>query len=124
MRERRHGPIAVAACYDAVADRVRVGLNIGIELAFAPAIIEGLSGATAVQLQDVEISPAGLGLHFPQLDADVYLPGLLDGILGTRAWMASHLGAEGGKVRSPAKATAARKNGERGGRPRKAAVGK
>ena len=24
----------------------------------------------------IEISPSGLGLHFPAIDADIYLPGL------------------------------------------------
>ena len=123
MQERRRGPIAVGARYDTTADRVRIELSTGIELGFPPALIEGLGGATPAQLQDIEVAPAGLGLHFPQIDADIYLPGLLEGVLGTRAWMASHLGTAGGKARSPAKATAARENGKRGGRPSKAAAG-
>jgi hypothetical protein len=124
MQEHRRGPVALAARYDAATDRVRVELSTGIELGFAPAIIQGLDGATPAQLQDIELSPAGLGLHFPPLDADIYLPGLLEGTLGSRAWMARHLGATGGKARSSAKATAARENGKKGGRPRKAAAGK
>ena len=123
MQERRRGPIVVAACYDATADRVRIELSTGIELGVPPALIEGLDGATPAQLQDIDVSPAGLGLHFPRIDADIYLPGLIEGVLGTRAWMASRLGAEGGKVRSAAKATAARKNGQKGGRPRKTGAG-
>jgi hypothetical protein len=40
-------------------------------------------------LSKIEISPSGLGLHFPAIDADLYLPALLDGFLGSRRWMAS-----------------------------------
>jgi hypothetical protein len=53
------------------------------------------------------------------VDADLYLPALLDGFLGPRKWMASRLGTTGGKVRSTAKIAAAKRNGRRGGRPRK-----
>jgi hypothetical protein len=123
VQARRRGPAAVAVRYDTPTDRVRVELSTGIERGFAPRIVEGLSGATPAQLQHIEVSPAGLGLHFPELDADIYLPGLIEGMLGSRAWTARQLGAEGGRVRSPAKATAARKNGQKGGRPRKTGVG-
>jgi hypothetical protein len=60
-----------------------------------------------------------LGLHFPTLDADLYLPSLLEGFLGSRRWMAAQLGKAGGSVTSSAKTAAARANGKRGGRPRK-----
>jgi len=49
------------------------------------------------------------------------VPGLLQGTFGTRRWMAGELGAAGGKARSTAKVAAARENGRKGGRPRKAA---
>jgi hypothetical protein len=65
----------------------------------------------------------GLGLHFPKLDADLYLPALLDGWLGSRRWMAARMGERGGRARSAAKRTASRANGKLGGRPRKAARG-
>jgi hypothetical protein len=57
-----------------------------------------------------------------KLDAHLYLPALMQGIFGTKAWMAAQLGASGGRARSAAKAAAARANGKRGGRPRKAAA--
>jgi hypothetical protein len=56
------------------------------------------------------------------LDADIYLPALLEGFLGSKRWMAGRLGAAGGRSTSTAKASAARKNGRSGGRPRKAAI--
>jgi len=72
------------------------------------------------KLREIEITPTGLGIHFPQIDADLYLPSLLDGFLGSKMWM-SRLGQRGGSAASPAKAAAARANGKLGGRPRKAA---
>ncbi|HEY9549132.1 MAG TPA: DUF2442 domain-containing protein, partial [Kiloniellaceae bacterium] len=70
-------------------------------------------------LAQVEICMAGRGLHFPTLDADLYIPALLDGIFGSARWTAAKLGQAGGKVKSAAKASASRENGKLGGRPRK-----
>jgi hypothetical protein len=78
-----------------------------------------LEHAKIDDLGEIEISPSGLGIHFPKLDADLYLPALLEGFLGSRRWMATEMGKRGGRVTSDAKATAARENGKLGGRPRK-----
>jgi hypothetical protein len=116
---RTNVPHAVAAHYDRKADRIVLALSSNIELMFSPGNVEGLEEATSAQLAAIEISPSGFGIHFPKLDADIYLPALLEGVLGSRRWMASRLGAEGGKSRSKSKRTAARANGKLGGRPRK-----
>ncbi|MBQ1763160.1 MAG: DUF2442 domain-containing protein, partial [Aquincola sp.] len=68
---------------------------------------------------EIEVSPSGLGLHVPALDADLYLPALLDGFFGSRKWMAASLGQAGGRASTQAKAAASRANGKLGGRPRK-----
>jgi Protein of unknown function (DUF2442) len=83
---RADGPIAVAARYDRRSGRVVVTLSSGIEVMFGPDQAKGLQGAKPAQLGAIEISPSGLGLHFPKLDADLYLPPLLDGWLGARRW--------------------------------------
>jgi hypothetical protein len=84
-----------------------------------------LRGASADDLKEIEVSELGFGIHFPRLDADLYVPALLDGVLGSRRWMATQLGAARGRARSPVKAAASRENGKRGGRPRKGiAIGK
>ena len=115
-------PRAIAARYDRRVSRIVISLSSGLELAFPPHIVEGLSEAKPADLADVEISPTGLGLHFPKIDADLYIPSLLDGVFGSRHWMASGLGKLGGSSRSEAKASASRNNGKLGGRPRKTAV--
>jgi hypothetical protein len=119
---RATGPIAVAARYDRRRDRIIVSLNNGLELAFPPRIAQGLEHATPACLTEIELSPSGIGIHFPKLDAHLYLPALLQGVFGFKAWMAAQLGAAGGRVRSDAKSAAARENGKRGGRPRKIAA--
>ena len=112
-------PTAVAARYDRRVGRVVIALSTGLEIGFKPHDAQGLEAARPAQLADIEISPSGLGLHFPQLDADLYLPALLQGFLGSRQWMAQAMGKVGGKAVTPQKADAARANGRLGGRPRK-----
>jgi hypothetical protein len=77
-----------------------------------------LAGASPDELAQVEVTPSGEGLHWETLDVDLSIPALMVGIFGTKAWMAE-LGSRGGSVTSTTKAKAARKNGKRGGRPRK-----
>jgi hypothetical protein len=76
-----------------------------------------LAQARDAELADIEILGSGHGLHWPALDADFTVPGLLMGVFGTRAWMASELARRAGQAKSPAKAAAARANGRKGGRP-------
>lgn len=91
-------------------------LSNGATFAFPPSLVEGLSGATPEQLAEIEVSPIGFGLHWPQLDEDYSVPGLMNGIFGTAKWMAT----KAGRATSEAKAAAARANGAKGGRPRRA----
>jgi hypothetical protein len=116
---RLAAPTAVSAKYLRATRRVSVALNTGIEVIFPADRTEGLAQARSSDLANIEITPSGLGLHFPRLDADIYLPALLEGVLGTRRWMAASLGKKGGSARSKAKANASRENGKLGGRPRK-----
>ncbi len=116
---RASHPYAVAARFDRRLDRIVVRLSTNLEIAFSPRDAEGLECATPAQLSSIEISPSGFGIYFPKLDADIYIPALLEGFLGSRKWMASRLGAQGGRSMSPAKVTAAKRNGQSGGRPRK-----
>ncbi|MDO8901731.1 MAG: DUF2442 domain-containing protein [Phenylobacterium sp.] len=115
-------PKAVTARYDRRVSRIVVELDNGLELAFPPRLAEGLEAATPAELSEIEISPLGDGLHWPSLDVDLHVPGLLSGVFGSKAWMARTLGAAGGRARSARKASAARENGRKGGRPKKAVI--
>src|SRR3954454_2897026 len=111
-------PRARAARYDRRRRRIVVELTNGCTFAFPPHLAQGLEAATDDQLAGVELLGAGYGLHWDTLDADLSVPGLLAGLFGTGAYMARRAG----QATSPAKAEAARKNGVRGGRPRKSAA--
>jgi hypothetical protein len=115
----RRTPVATAVRYDRRIGRIVIDLSSGLEVAFRANDAQGLERAKPSELSKIEISPSGLGIRFPLLDADLYLPALLEGFLGSRRWMAAQMGKAGGKVSTKAKAAAARRNGKLGGRPRK-----
>lgn len=112
-------PAATAVRYDRRSARVVIKLASGLHITFAPRDVQGLEKEQPDDLANAEVSPSGLGIHFPRLDADIYLPALLEGFLGTQRWMAAQRGKAGGSVTTPAKSAAARANGKLGGRPRK-----
>lgn len=112
-------PAVVAARYDRRIARIVITLDTGLDLAFAPHLAQGFEEAKPADLDVIEISPSGLGVHFPKIDADIYVPALIEGLLGTRRWMAAENGRAGGKAATSAKAAAARENGKAGGRPKK-----
>jgi len=114
-------PRAVSAHYDRRSGHIVVHLTSKLIVSFSPRDAQGLEDARATQLDEIEISPSGYGIYFPKLDADIYVPGLLEGLRGSRKWMASRLGQIGGQSRSRAKKKASRVNGRLGGRPRKSA---
>ena len=116
--QARHA-LATAVRFDRRRKKLILTLDSGLELAFAPHLAQGLQDASADDLAEVHISPSGLGLHFPALDADLYVPALLDGLLGSSRWIAAQNGRSGGQVQSAAKSHAARLNGARGGRPKR-----
>jgi len=120
---QRQFPHAVSARYDRASDKVVVELSSKLTLSFSPQDAQGLENAKRSELEEIELSPSGFGIHFPKLDADLYVPGLLEGLMGSRKWMAARLGQVGGRSRSRAKKAASRANGRLGGRPRKAASG-
>ena len=119
---QRAYPRAVSAHFDRANGRVVVELSSKLAVSFRPQDAQGLEKAKPADLAEIEVSPSGFGLHFPRLDADLYVPGLLEGFLGSRKWMAATLGHVGGQSRSHLKKAAARANGRLGGRPRKKAT--
>lgn len=118
-QEDNSEPRAVRAYYDVAGGRIMVELRDGCLFGFPPSLAQGLQDATPEQLAEVRVEGAGHGLRWEALDADLNIPGLLAGRLGSARWMGAQLGHRGGKSSSVAKAAAARENGRKGGRPRK-----
>ena len=112
-------PTVVSVKYDRRIARIVIALSTGLELAFSPKLAQGLENAHPAELMDVEITPSGMGVRFPRLDTDFYIPALLEGFLGSKRWMASLIGKAGGTASTEAKVAAARQNGKSGGRPKK-----
>ncbi|HTB17520.1 MAG TPA: DUF2442 domain-containing protein [Bryobacteraceae bacterium] len=118
-----HIPHAISAYFDKKSRRMVIELSSKLIVSFSPRDVEGIEHATPSQLNEIEISPSGFGIHFPAVDADLYVPALLEGFLGSKTWMASRLGQIGGQSRSKAKQTASRANGKLGGRAKSGRVG-
>ena len=72
-----HHPLAHAVSFD--SDSLIVDLIDGRTLSVPLAWFPSLSSATSSQLQDWEILGDGEGIHWPQLDEDLSVNGLLLG---------------------------------------------
>lgn len=96
-----------------------VGLSNGRRLVLPVEDVQGLGNATREQIQHYELLGHGTGISFPELDVDLYVPALIEGVYGNRRWMAQ-LGKKGGSAKTAAKRMAAKANGTKGGRPARA----
>jgi hypothetical protein len=122
-RHLRQGPLAKEIEYRSGSglDLFILKLTDGTRCVLPREDLQGLQSGTKQQLARVEIVGGGTGLHWPDLDADLYVPALLRGIYGNKLWMAK-IGRKGGLARSTAKKQASRANGKLGGRPRQNAA--
>jgi hypothetical protein len=100
-----------------------VKLSSGRRLVLPIEDLQGLGNATSKQIQNYELLGRGTGISFPDLDVDLYVPALIEGVYGNRRWMAQ-LGKKGGSAKTAAKRKAAKANGAKGGRPARAAAAK
>ncbi len=114
----RFEPRAKRVRYDRSRRQVIIELASGASFAFPPRLVEGLAGASSEALSAIEVDGVGFTLHWPELDVDYTVGGLISGVFGTAQWMA----AKAGQAQSAKKAAAARANGRKGGRPRKSAA--
>lgn len=114
-------PRAERVAYDARKKQILLYLRRGATVALAVDRIPWLQAATPRQLRGLRATQFGHGIVLDELDIHISVQGILRDLIGLTG-SAAVMGAEGGKAKSPAKATAARANGKRGGRPRKKAV--
>lgn len=80
-------PRAQTVRIDAEHRTLIVTLNDGRAMSLRIDELQEIHGASPDQLQNVEITPQGFGLHWEELDADLYIPALARGVYGTRRWM-------------------------------------
>lgn len=116
-------PRAMQALYDSATGRVTLELTNGCSYVFPTHLVQDLQDASSADLALIEVDGLGFNLHWPALDVDLYVPAIVAGVFGTQGWMTRELARVAGQKTSPAKAAAARSNGSKGGRPRKAAAG-
>lgn len=62
-----------------------------LQIAFRPHDAQELEDARPDPLSKIEITRSGLGIHFPQIDADIYLRALLEGFSHLLARLLDHL---------------------------------
>ena len=110
-------PRASMASFDPRTGTITLDLANGCSFVFPARLIQGLEDAADDDLAAVELSPQGHGLHWEGPDVDISIPGLVNGVFGTRAYVARIAR----KSKKPAKTAASRANGAKGRRPRKAA---
>jgi hypothetical protein len=118
---RRTKPYAASARYDRRTRTVRIVLKSGAEVSLPLAMFPELAGAKPAELADLELLGSGSCLNWERLDVQYSVPATIRDALGPWVLMQA-AGSAGGSVRSKAKAVAARENGKKGGRPRKAAA--
>jgi hypothetical protein len=84
-------PEAVGVHYYPAMARVVVFLASGTDVSFAPSDVLGLENAGPDELSHAQISPSGLGVCFPELHIDLYIPGLVEGVVGSESWLAPQM---------------------------------
>lgn len=111
-------PTGTSYHFDPQSRIISIRMNDGSRIDFSAQKIRELQQATSEQIEQGYITAAGDAIHWDHLQAHYTIAGLAAEIFGTRQWM-RELGRKGGRTVSQAKAIASRKNGLRGGRPRR-----
>lgn len=117
-REAHDSSAVSAARYIGRRDAIELEFVGGGTMTIPRHSISELTDAPPSVLSSLTVSPAGDALACRALDVDIYIPGLVERVFGTRILAASS-GRRGGRRTSKVKAAAARQNGAKGGRPRK-----
>jgi len=112
-RIRPGEPVPVHAYYDCAGDRLIIVMNNGVEIAVPRRTVRGIAEARPDQLGEAEI--AGCSVYWPGADELLDIQETVIDLFDIR----THLARIAASVRTPATAAASRRNGAKGGRPRK-----
>ena len=99
-------PRAVAARYEPATRKVMVDLANGCSYVFPADLVQDLNGSDDAKLSKIVVDGAGFNLHWPLLDADLFVPALVAGLFGNRDWMMREMARQAGRAKSPSKASA------------------
>lgn len=115
---RRDGLRARSARFQRSSDRLILELTNGVQFAIPVVAIPALRKMSAAQISAVALDSSGGALRWDVHDIDLSVAGLVLSAIGKKEQV-RQLARLAGSVSSPAKAMAARRNGTKGGRPRK-----
>lgn len=116
----KYQPLAVAVKWSQAKGLI-LDLNNGVRLIVPLSFLPSFKHATPKQLSQVRVVAPGTAIEFIALDEYLGVLELLTNLLGEKLSpaLAAEFGRRGGAATSEAKATAARANGAKGGRPKK-----
>lgn len=118
-------PKAKSANIDPKTRRLVLDMENGVTLLVPVDLVQGLQTDNVGALTDFELVANGTQIHWETLDVQFYVESFLQGVFGTKRWMAglrehlAEIGRKGGSSKSSAKRAASAENGKKGGRPRK-----
>jgi hypothetical protein len=121
--DRERGFRAESARWDRRTHRLVVELTNGMLFAFPRETVAALRGLTDAEIVRVSVFAGGAGLRWDAQDIDLSVAGILIAAIPSRDRV-RELARYAGSATSRAKASAARKNGTKGGRPRKVVTAK
>jgi Protein of unknown function (DUF2442) len=71
---------AIAARYLPNRGRIEIDLSTGWSVLVPKDFSDRIAHATTAQCSDIHITDSGLGLHWPLLDEDWYVPAVIDSL--------------------------------------------
>jgi hypothetical protein len=117
-RDRADGLWAIEARYIRAHDRIELDMQRGWKLGIDRGSIDELRPLLPRDLAELRLSPAGTTLHLDKHDVHISIEGLVASLM-PNSFFSRVVGQKGGSATSKAKKLAARRNGRKGGRPRK-----
>ena len=79
---------AQSVTYISATGLIHIQTLEGEQFSIPAAWLQGVANASDEQISNMELSPAGVGIHWPELDADLLVDGLCRGMYGSPRWMA------------------------------------
>ncbi|MBE9075809.1 DUF2442 domain-containing protein [Romeria aff. gracilis LEGE 07310] len=89
QRQQQTQHHAQRAYYNRATRRLHIETTAGIQRSFDVNLLQGVAGGSESAIANIEIMGNGMALHWPELDADLLVHSLMQGVYGTEKWMNS-----------------------------------